>query len=106
MVRPSAWLARFAGKPRANLEMVRIVVAAIVVTHPLYDVLHPTIVSELGRATRPALGPALGVALAWAGVIVQLVASAALLARRHIVPSCAALVVVWASAALLFQWPD
>lgn len=99
------WLAGFRGEPRASLDLVRVLVAAVIITHPLYDLAHPAIVSELGRVTQPALGPAVGVVLAWTGVLVQVVASLAVLVRRWIVPSCTALIVVWGAAALIFQWP-
>ena len=99
------WLARFPGDPIADIDLLRVTAAAILLTHPLYDLAHAAIISELGRATRPVLGPLPGVMLAWAGVLAQLTASLALFFRRWTAPACAVLIVVWGAAALIFQWP-
>jgi uncharacterized membrane protein YphA (DoxX/SURF4 family) len=102
--RARRWLS--AGDPGASLELVRVVVGLVIVTHPLYDLAHPGTLGHLGRTARPELGPTLGIALAWAGVLLQIAAALTLLARRWVVPACAALIVIVGVSAAVFQWPD
>ena len=89
------------------MDLVRVVVALVILTHPLYDLLHPDVVTAIGRAT-PAFGlPAdAGVALAWAGVFLQIIAAAALLARRQVARARTVLLALVSVSALIFQWPD
>ncbi len=95
-----------AGDPSASLELVRVVVALVIATHPLYDLAHAGTLAHLGRTARPELGPTLGIVLAWAGVLLQIAAALALLAHRWVVPACAVLIVIVGVSAAVFQWPD
>jgi putative oxidoreductase len=104
--RPSHFWNRLAqGDPDAAVALVRVVVAVVVLSHPLYDLAHPGTLTDLGRTARPALGPAAGVFFAWVGVLAQIGAATALLFGRRIVAASTGLIVLWSIMALVFQWP-
>jgi uncharacterized membrane protein YphA (DoxX/SURF4 family) len=99
------WVALAQGDPGAAVTFVRVVVAIVALTHPVYDLFHPATLTELGRTAKPALWPTFGIAFAWAGVLAQLAAATALLLGRRVVAATVALIVLWALTAFLFQWP-
>lgn len=70
-----------------GLDIVRMVVAIILLLHPLHGLIHPADIRGFGQflASR---GFPMGVGLAWAVILLQVGCSVALLARRLIIPAC------------------
>ena len=73
--------------PVRGLDVVRIGVALIIVMHPLHGFANPNGIPHFG-AYLSSLGYPFGVALAWSVLVLQTVASLALLANRFVVPAC------------------
>lgn len=73
--------------PNRSLNIVRMVVAFILSTHPIYALLHPVNIHGFGRFLESHYAP-FGEALAWAVILFQMVCSLALAARRFVVPAC------------------
>jgi len=73
--------------PNRSLNIVRMVVAFILSTHPIYALLHTVNIHGFGRFLESHYAP-FGEALAWAVILFQMVCSLALAARRFVVPAC------------------
>jgi putative oxidoreductase len=89
-----------------GLEVVRVAVALIQVVHPLHGLWSGghwgADVTGFGLYLG-SLGLPFGVALAWGVILTQLLACAALLARRFVVPACLALMAILASGIALLH---
>ena len=82
------WLRPAPHDPGRSVDLVRLVVAVVVATHPLYMLTHRAALATLA-AELHARGLPAAATLAWTATLVMLVAAAALLVRR------------WAAAAAL-----
>ncbi|MBI1752119.1 MAG: DoxX family protein [Acidobacteria bacterium] len=72
---------------RQGLGLVRIAAAAVVAAHPLHGFIHPEGLPAFGQFLQ-SLGFPFGLQLVWAVLLIQTGCSAALLARRLVVPAC------------------
>lgn len=70
-----------------SLDIVRVVVALILIIHPLHALMHPGNVRGFGHFLE-SRGFPFGAALAWAVMFLQIGCSSALLVRRLVVPAC------------------
>jgi putative oxidoreductase len=70
-----------------SLNIVRVVLAFVLVTHPVYALLHPANVRGFGNFLHSHGIPFAG-GLAWAVMFLQIGCSVALAARRFVVPAC------------------
>ena len=70
-----------------SLTIVRLVVASVLITHPVYALLHPDNVRGFGQFLESRHIP-FGVNFAWAVMFIQIGCSLALFARRFVVPAC------------------
>ena len=73
--------------PNRSLNIVRVVVAFILSTHPIYALLHTVNIHGFGRFLESHYAP-FGEALAWAVILFQIVCSLALAAQRFVIPAC------------------
>lgn len=73
--------------PNRSLNIVRMVVAFILSTHPIYALLHPVNIHGFGRFLESHYAP-FGEGLAWAVILFQIVCSLALAAQRFVIPAC------------------
>ena len=73
--------------PNRSLNIVRMVVAFILSTHPIYALLHPVNIHGFGRFLESHYAP-FGEGLAWAVIWFQIVCSLALAAQRFVIPAC------------------
>jgi len=81
------WLSGPAHDSSRSLDIVRVAVALILITHPVYALLHPANVRGFGHILESHHIP-FGVGLAWAVMLIQAGCSLALVARRLVVPAC------------------
>jgi putative oxidoreductase len=70
-----------------SLDIVRIVVAFILITHPIYALLHPMNVRGFGHILEFHHIP-FGLGVAYAVMLIQVGCSLGLLARRLVIPAC------------------
>jgi putative oxidoreductase len=70
-----------------SLNIVRVMVAFILITHPIYALLHPANIHGFGHFLESHRIP-FGGGVAWAVILLQVGFSLALAARRLIVPAC------------------
>jgi len=112
--------------PNRSLHIVRIVVALIILAHPLYALAHPADLAGYGQLiahplyalTHPGdlsgygqtlqsqgLRWGLSLGLAWAAILLQVACSLALLARRFIIPACIGHIIVLAGGILVLHLP-
>ena len=70
-----------------SLDIVRLMVAFILATHPIYGMLHPVNIGGFGHLLE-SRGLPFGVGLAWAVMFLQVGCSLALTARRLVIPAC------------------
>lgn len=81
------WISGPAHDSSRSLDIVRVVVAFILITHPVYALLHPANIRGFGHLLESRHIP-FGVGLAWAVMLIQAGCSLALVLRRFIVPAC------------------
>jgi putative oxidoreductase len=89
----SPWWAPTPHDALRSVELVRVVVAVVLLSHPLHLVVRPDDAADLARALA-GHGVPQAAAVAWLGIAVTLVAGLALLARRAVAPAAAAALVV------------
>jgi uncharacterized membrane protein YphA (DoxX/SURF4 family) len=70
-----------------SLDIIRTVVAFILITHPIYALLHPANIRGFGQILESHHIP-FGADLAWAVMLIQVGCSLALVARRLVIPAC------------------
>jgi putative oxidoreductase len=109
-----------------SLHIVRVVVALILLMHPLYALAHPADIAAYGQLiahplyalTHPGdmtgygqtlqsqgLRWGLSLGAAWIAILLQLVCSMALLARRFVVPACIGHILVLAAGIWIVHLP-
>lgn len=79
----------FSGSPNFSirgLELIRVAVALVLVTHPIHGLLHPADITGFGGFLGQ-IGFPFGVALAWLTILIQIACSLALVLRRFVVPA-------------------
>jgi putative oxidoreductase len=85
-----------------SLDVVRIAVAFILITHPIYALLHPTNVGGFGHILASHHIP-FAASLAWAVMLMQAGCSLALMARRLVIPACVGHIFVLAVGIVLIH---
>jgi putative oxidoreductase len=97
-----SWLRPQPHHCRRSVDVVRVVVAVILVIHPIYTLTHATALTALADGLR-ARGVPAATALAWLSMLAMLVAAPALLVRRLVAPAAVtAIVLLTTGAALLY----
>jgi len=87
-----------------SLTIVRVVVAFVLITHPVYAMLHPANIRGFADFLSFNHLP-FGVALAWAVMLIQIGCSLALFARRFVVPACIGHILILAVGIALVHAP-
>ena len=98
------WFNGPAHDPGRSLNIVRVVVAFILGTHPIYALLHPANIHGFGRFLESHHAP-FGEGLAWAVMLFQIGCSLALAARRLVVPACIGNILVLVVGIILVHAP-
>ena len=98
------WFNGPAHDPGRSLNIVRVVVAFILGTHPIYALLHPANIHRFGRFLESHHAP-FGEGLAWAVMLFQIGCSLALAARRLVVPACIGNILVLVVGIILVHAP-
>jgi putative oxidoreductase len=88
-----------------GIDIVRIGVALVILGHPLHGFAHPADIAGFGSFLA-ALGYPFGLALAWSVLIVQTLASIALLANRWVVLACLAHGIVVVFGLIHVHWAN
>lgn len=91
-------------RPEPGLAFIRLAVAAILLVHPVSRLLHRT-VPDFG-AWLGSQGLPFGTAVAYAVTVTELLSGAALLARRLVVPACAALITILGMGIRMVHGPE
>lgn len=120
------WLSAAPVHSHRSLHLVRIVVALIILAHPLYALAHPAEIAGYGQLIAHPLyalmhpgdlsgygqslqshGPigGLSLGLAWAAILLQVACSMALLTRRLVIPACMGHIAVLAGGILVLHLP-
>jgi putative oxidoreductase len=81
------WFGSPAHDSGRSLAIVRVAVAFILATHPVYALLHPVNIRGFGHFLESHGIPS-GLGLAWAVIVLQVGCSLALAAQRLVVPAC------------------
>jgi putative oxidoreductase len=100
----SSWFSSPMHDPGRSLDIVRLTVATVLITHPLYAFFHPGNILGFGRILQPH-GLPFGIVLAWAALSLQAVCSVALVTRRLVVPACIGHIFVLAIGICLIHAP-
>jgi putative oxidoreductase len=100
----SSWFSCPMHDPGRSLNIVRVAVATVLITHPLYAFLHPDNIRGFGHILQ-SHGLPFGNVFAWVVISVQTVCSAALLARRLILPACVGHIFILAAGIYLIHAP-
>jgi putative oxidoreductase len=87
-----------------SLNLVRVMVAFILITHPVFALLHPANVRGFGLILESRHIP-FGTTLAWAVMLLQVACSLALMARRLVIPACIGHIFVLVAGILLIHAP-
>lgn len=87
-----------------SLQIVRLVVAFILITHPLYAMLHPANIREFGKILESHQIPA-GTAVAWSVMLLQVGCSLALVIGWQLVPACIGHISVLVAGIILIHAP-
>jgi putative oxidoreductase len=98
------WFNPAAHRTASSLDLVRIMVALILITHPIRASMHPGDVRGFGHFLE-SCGFPFGVVLAWAVMLLQIVCSLALLLRKFVVPACVGHIFVLGMGILLVHAP-
>ena len=110
------WFRTSAHHPGRSLEIVRIAVALILITHPVYALTHPANIRGFGQILE-ARGLPIGLTLAWAAILTQAICCLMLLTPKRILtpkqiwsgwlilPGCLGNIVVLAMGILLVHAP-
>jgi len=88
-----SWFSSPMHDPGRSLNVVCVVVATVLITHPLYAFLHPGNIRGFGHILQ-SHGLPFGTCLAWVVMSLQTACSVALLARRLVIPACVGHIVV------------
>lgn len=99
------WFKPSLSQPERSLDLVRVVVAIVLLIHPLYALAHPGDIRGLGQFLS-SRGFPLGQPLAWAVMVLQIGCSLALLARRFLTLACTGHLVVLAMGIWLVHAPN
>lgn len=89
---------------RRALEFVRVVLASILIIHPIGGLRDPAGLNDLGLYFS-SIGFPFGVQLVWGSMFLQIASSLALIARRLVVPACLGHILVLATGIWLFHAP-
>jgi putative oxidoreductase len=81
------WFRSPAHDSERSLNIVRVVLAFVLITHPVYALLHPANIRGFGNILA-SHGLPFTAGLAWAVMFLQIGCSLALAARRFVVPAC------------------
>jgi putative oxidoreductase len=81
------WFRSTARDSGRSLDIVRVVVALLLATHPIYGLMHPGDIRGFGHFLRSRGFPTED-GLAWLVMFVQIGCSLALVARRFVIPTC------------------
>src|SRR5271170_5800040 len=81
------WFRSPAHDPGRSLNIIRVVLAFILITHPVYALLHPANISGFGHFLETHRIP-FGGSVAWGVMLLQVGCSLALATRRLVVPGC------------------
>jgi uncharacterized membrane protein YphA (DoxX/SURF4 family) len=87
-----------------SLNIVRVWVAFVLITHPIYALFHPANIRGFGHILELHHLP-FEVGLAWAVMLFQIGCSLALAARRFVVPACIGHIVILAAGIFLIHEP-
>lgn len=87
-----------------SLNLVRVMVALILISHPVFALLHPANVRGFGLILESHHIP-FGAGLAWAVMLLQVACSLALLARRLVIPACIGHIFILAAGIVLIHAP-
>jgi putative oxidoreductase len=104
------WFRTSAHHPSRSLEIVRIAVALILITHPVYALTHSANIRGFGHIL-DARGLPIGLTLAWAAILMQaicclmLLTPKRILSGRLILPGCLGNIVVLGMGILLVHAP-
>lgn len=101
----SLWIRPVPRQQARSLDLMRVSVAAILLTHPLHALLHPADAELLARAIAQH-GLPLGAGLAWAALGLQSLCSLLLLWNRRVVEACAGHLAVLFGGVWVLHWPD
>lgn len=98
------WFNSSAHDSQRSFTIIRIVLAFILITHPVYALMHPANIRGFGSflASR---GLPFGAGLAWAVIFLQIGCSLALAARRFVVPACIGHILVLVMGIFLVHAP-
>jgi putative oxidoreductase len=101
----SDWWRPVAHDDRRSVDLVRVVVALVLLTHPLHALVHPAdVLGIAGGLAGHGLPSSLGIA--WAAVVVQLACAVALLVPRFVVPGALGSIAVVAGGAVFLCAPE
>lgn len=100
----SRWLVPAAHDQGRSVDLVRLVVALVLLSHPLHALLHPADVAAVAGALG-ARGLPAAAGLAWAGMVVQLVCAAALFVPRWVIPGALGSIAVQAGGIAFLYAP-
>jgi putative oxidoreductase len=87
-----------------SLEIIRVVLAFILITHPIYALLHPANIRGFGQILESHHIP-FGGGLAWAVMLLQVGCSLGLAARRFVVAACVGHIFVLVAGIVLVHAP-
>ena len=85
-------------------DIIRIVVALIIIMHPLHGMFQPESIPHFGDYLT-SLGFSFGLALAWSVLIFQIIASLAMLLKRLVVIACFTHIVILCVGIWFFHAP-
>jgi putative oxidoreductase len=87
-----------------SLNIIRVMLAFILITHPIYALLHPVNIRGFGHFLESHRIP-FGGGLAWTVILLQVGFSLALAARRLVVPACIGHIVILVMGIFLVHAP-
>jgi putative oxidoreductase len=99
------WWKPAAHDDRRSVDVVRVVLALVLLTHPLHALVHPADVQGLAGGLE-GHGLPFAPVIAWAAVVIQLVCSVALLVPRFVVPAALGSIAVVAGGAVFLCAPE
>src|SRR4051812_8020916 len=100
----SRWLDPTSHDALRSVDLVRVAVAIVLVSHPLHALIHPDDVDALARGLALRHVPA-ALGVAWAALAAQLGCALALLVRRLVRPAAAGSIVILAGGIALLYAP-
>ncbi len=100
----SNWVTPSVHDPLRSVQVMRVTVALVLLTHPLHALVHPDDATELARQLGEHGVPG-STLVAWLGLVVQLVAGLGLLVRRFVAPAAVASMLVVSVGSLVLYAP-